>query len=283
MARPASIFYDPDYLEIQNHKQLLMSENGDFQSAFAIKNSLAVSLPQGLFGSVVKKNRRVNFGDFNTYWEETKQQLLDNKVKRVEMTHPSEIYQGYIPEAWLEEVGFSLMYEDINHHIELKKHQMHDMEVRKLKKITQMDYRFEPASTNSFGPIYDFLAKCRAEKGLVLNINKFRLGRLFMTFPDRYHLFAGYMGDELACATITLNSAPNVAYYFLPGTLEAYKKDSPMIALLHVIVDQFKGKYKYLDLGISSIKGKPQQGLIDFKERMGGIKTVKRRYFLRLT
>ncbi len=279
----ASIFYDPKYIEIQNHSNYLKCESEHFICGFEIKGTTAISLPQGLFGSFMKKHRKVSFDDFSDFWIETKTELQAHKVKKVELVHPPEIYQGYIPEAWLEEVGFSMRYEDINHHIELRNHQLHEMEIRKLKKIAPLDYRFEPASRNSFGVIYDFLAKCRAEKGLVLNINKFKLGRLFMTFPDKYDLFAGFKGKELACATITLKSAPNVAYYFLPGTLEAFKKDSPMVALLHVIVDQFKGKYKYLDLGISSVNGKPQDGLIAFKERMGGIRTSKKRYFNRLS
>lgn len=277
-----SIFYEPKYLEIQNHPKLLTFNSEHFLSAFNIQGDTAFSLPQGLFGSVVKKDRKVSFDDFESYWLEVRSQLKERKVKRVELTHPSEIYQGYIQEAWLQEVGFSVMYEDINHHIVMREYQMHEMEKRKLRKIADADYRFAPASRNSFGAIYDFLARCRAERGLLLSVNKFRLGRLLMTFPDRYDLFAGYKGDQMACATITLKSAPNVAYYFLPGTLEAYKKDSPMVALLHVIVDQFKGSHKYLDLGISSVKGIPQEGLIAFKERMGGIRTVKRRFYNRL-
>lgn len=270
-------------MEIQNHGNLLDCDSEHFQVAFDIRDSTAISLPQGLFGSFMKKHRKVSFDDFETYWKETKARLIKKKVKRIELTHPPEIYPGYVQEAWLEEVGFSIMYEDINHHIVMRNHKMHEMENRKLRKIASSDYRFAPADRNSFGAVYDFLAKCRAEKGLVLNINKFKLGRLFMTFPDKYDLFAGYKGDEMACATITLKSAPNVAYYFLPGTLEAYKQDSPMVALLHVIVDQFKGDCKYLDLGISSVKGEPQGGLIAFKERMGGIRTVKKRFYNRLT
>ena len=278
----ASIFYEPKYLEIQNHSKEVIHETDDFYVVFSIKNFRAVSLPRGLFGSVVKKNRLAGFEDFQSFWNETIEKLQKLKVKTIELIHPIEIYKGYIKESWLGGVGFSIMYQDVNHHIPLRHHKLHQMEERKLKKILTKNYSFSQTNRNDFGKVYEFLAQCRAEKDLTLNINKFKLGRLFMTFPDRYDLFVGKLDGQMTCAAITLKSALNTAYYFLPGTLEAYKKDSPMVGLLHIIVDQLKGKYRYLDLGISSIEGNPQEGLITFKERMGGVRTTKARYYLKI-
>lgn len=279
MTQPASIFYDPKYLKIQNHEKVLVHDTDNFKVVFNLENQRAASLPNGLFGSFEKKNRSADFHSFEKFWDITKNGLKKKKISRVEIVHPPSIYAGYVAPEWMEEIGFSIQYEDINHHIPLGDFQLHDMERRKLEKLGKTNFEFTKESHKAFDRVYDFLNVCRMEKGLELNIRKFKLARLFKTFPQHYDIFCGRIDGELACAAITLKTADGIVYYFLPATLERFKKQSPMVGLLDGIVKYFREEGQYLDLGISSMAGSPQEGLIVFKERMGGISSSKKRLY----
>ncbi len=282
MSKSPSIFYHPEYLNIQAHKNLRVFENDDFKVVFSLSKQLAVSLPQGLFGSIEKKKRTINFPVFESFWNEVREALSTEKITRIEITHPPIIYSGFVPFAWLGEVGFSRMYADINHYIPLKDFHLHKMEEKKLKQLAKLKFTTEKVPASELATVYEFLNECRKEKGLTLNVSLDRLQSLVQAFPDRYHFFVGYVDGSIVTAVVTINVAPDVVYYFLPGTLESAKQHSPMVGLLAEIVRHFGKTHTYLDLGVSSQEGKPQEGLITFKERMGGLKTEKPRYFVKV-
>jgi hypothetical protein len=282
MSKESSIFYHPSYLDIQEHKKLRVFENDEFHVVFSIQNDLAVSLPQGLFGGVVKKHRAVHFDVFESFWREVRAELNKEGVTRAEIIQPPDIYKGYVQLQWLMEVGFSPMYEDITHHIHLRGFELHKMEQKKLDKLSSVDFAVKQLDVEDLHEAYDLLDACREEKGLKLNISFERLEALFQAFPDRYEIFMGYLNLKPSCAVITLRVAPKIVYYFLPGTLKAARAQSPMVGLLDYIVTYYADTHQYLDLGVSSIEGEPQKGLIAFKERMGGMPGMKRRFYIKI-
>ena len=275
-----NFFYQSDYLKIQNHEKLAICENENFKIIFSLRESEAISLPLGLFGSFVKKNQTASLSHFQFFWDMTRKELKKKHITHVEIIHPSEIYSGFVELNWLDKIGFSLQFEDINHHIIPKTNSLHYMEKRKLGKLKKIGFSFWKETHETCDTVYDFLNKCRAEKGLDLNIEKSKLVQLLKFFPDRYDIFCGRIDSELVCTAITLKITHEIAYYFLAGTLEKFKKVSPMVGLLHEIVNHYSGEFRYIDLGISSIAGRPQQGLIDFKKHMGGIESRKKQLFI---
>jgi hypothetical protein len=282
MSKERSIFYHPTYLKIQEHENLKVFETEDFHVVFSIAKDLAVSLPQGLFGAVVKKQRAIDFQAFEVFWKEVRDELAKAGVTRAELIQPPDIYQGFVQTQWLMEVGFSPMYEDITHHIRFRDFELHKMEQKKLDKLSELKFSVRQLDVDGLHEAYDLLEACREEKGLKLNVTLERLEALFHAFPDSYEIFIGYLNQKPSCAVITLKVAPKIVYYFLPGTLKAARAKSPMVGLLDHIVQHYATTHQYLDLGISSIEGLPQNGLIAFKERMGGMPGMKRRFFIRV-
>jgi lipid II:glycine glycyltransferase (peptidoglycan interpeptide bridge formation enzyme) len=62
----------------------------------------------------------------------------------------------------------------------------------------------------------------------------------------------------------------NSLYYFLPATGVDFLSESPMVFLIVAMANWCKERnIQFLDLGISSVEGHLQQGLYDFKKRMG--------------
>ena len=75
----------------------------------------------------------------------------------------------------------------------------------------------------------------------------------------------------MIAATVCVLVNEEVLYNFLPAHDENYKSLSPVVFLVQGIYNYaFAESLKFIDLGISSLQGKPQAGLIIFKERLGG-------------
>jgi len=83
-------------------------------------------------------------------------------------------------------------------------------------------------------------------------------------------------GAEIVAASVTVSISSEVLYHFYPASAKSYHQYSPSI-LLHQGLHQYasaKG-YRLLDLGISSIPGNPYYSLMEFKERIGGVPSLK--------
>ena len=272
-----NLFYHPAYIEIQAHSKLRIFEDDHFRILFSIQNDEATSLPRGLFGSFELKQKSTQ-RQFSAFANDVIQKFNKEGVRKIVIFHPPDFYAGFVPADWLPAIGFSEKYAEINHHIELDNFQMHSMELRKLEKLKKGGLVIKKLTKDHLMEVYDFLTRCRKEKGLELNVSYEKLAKLFHAYPDRYSIFGAYLANQLISAVITVQIADDIVYYYLPGTSEAFKKESPMVGLIQYLVDHFKTDMKCLDLGVSSIEGKPQEGLIAFKERMGGVREEKK-YF----
>lgn len=275
--RTENLFYHPSYLDSQKHDEVRLFEDDCFRVFFSIEDVKATSLSRGLFGSFEQK-QTCNQKQFSAFANDVILKLGEEDIQKVEVVHPPEFYKGFVMADWLSETGFSEMYADTNHHIELANFRMHQMELRKLEKLRRGKLEVRVLSNNQLSYVYNFLAQCRNEKGLELNISFEKLEELLGSFPERYSMFGAFLRDELMSAVIMVQVNEEVVYYYLPATLEAFRKESPMVGLIDYVVDYFKSKVKYIDLGISSEQGKPQTGLIAFKDRMGGIMNSKRSF-----
>ena len=276
-----NLFYDPDYIKIQGHEELRIFDNGRFKIIFAIENGVARSLTRGLFGSIGTKST-TRYSGFFDFFNDVVESLRNEAISKMEVIHPPNFYQGFVSEDWVKQAGFNEKYTEINHHIEFSSFETHPMEKRKLDKLNNLGFTVSELEQGQLSQTYNFLAMCRKEKGLELNISLGRLSRLFIQFPDRYAIFGGYLADQMVCAVITVRITKEVVYYYLPGTIDFYKKESPMVGLIHHLVSNPEPSMKYLDLGISSVHGEPQEGLITFKERVGGVRLEKKVFSLNL-
>ena len=67
-----------------------------------------------------------------------------------------------------------------------------------------------------------------------------------------------------------------ILYNYLPASIDEYKAFSPMVMIMENVYNYAKKEqYSFIDLGISSINGVLQKGLIQFKERIGGVFSEK--------
>lgn len=128
--------------------------------------------------------------------------------------------------------------------------------------------------------IYHFIQKSREERGLSINIPFDRLDKIMAQYTNQYQMFSirSREGELVAC-TIMVFVADKVVYNYLPAFNRDFSVFSPLALLHYKLYEHFASmKFSHIDLGISSIHGVPQESLISFKEKMGGIQSSRLTY-----
>lgn len=207
-------------------------------------------------------------------------------VRKITIKNPPSFLQDNKVENILMNCGFFISSEEVNHHLELGIEDyyasIHEMQKRKIAKCIRSNFKFQIEPSNKVGEVYEFIQSCRTQQGLEINISLNYLKEAFYLLASNYKLFTIRNEENIIlAATVIVKVNDSVVYNFLPAFDRNYKAYSPLAFLIYELYNHFKVKgFSYMDLGISSINGTPQEGLIKFKERMGGVSTTRRSYCL---
>ncbi|MEQ9467536.1 MAG: GNAT family N-acetyltransferase [Ekhidna sp.] len=273
----APTYLRKEYLHSQSYAHFVGYSNPDFFIAFDVADKVAISIPRSPFGSFFCRNdHAVALADF---WAEVSNDLKSKGVEKVEIRHPSEIYRPFADLAQLQKLGFTIAFTDINQHIDLSKEwqdSIHKMQARKLQSLKEEGFEFQKMGNDQVKTAYDFLTVCRQAQGLQINIEFDHLESLIDELPEQYEIFGVFRGGKISALCIAVNVTDEIAYYYLPATSPMFRNKSPMVMLIAGMVAHCQSKrFKYLDLGVSSKEGRPQETLKLFKERMGAMETGK--------
>ncbi len=218
--------------------------------------------------------------EFIGYINET---LKKYGYRKVYLKHYPDFYSPDMPNKVISALvfgGYQLKTTDINHHIILGDKPfsslIHPMQKRRIKKCEDNEFKFTIHDIQDTGSVYKKIQSFRLQKNIPLNIDLNTVKILFEKFPDHYKFCSVSDGKDIVAASIILKINNRVLYNFLPASNLTYSTSSPMVYLIrHMYEYARKENFKYLDLGISSINNEPQTDLIKFKERLGGIASVK--------
>ena len=98
-------------------------------------------------------------------------------------------------------------------------------------------------------------------------------------FPEKCHLFSVRSQKKsegrVAAAAICLELTDDILYVAYWGDSDEDRNLSPTSLLAKFIFNFSKNKFKILDLGIATFCGKPNHGLIQFKESLGAQSDIK--------
>tara|TARA_Y100001972_G_scaffold129098_1_gene194161 strand:- start:1440 stop:2321 length:882 start_codon:yes stop_codon:yes gene_type:complete len=270
------IYFHDEYIAIQND-QILVFKNEHFHTVITQKNEVGYSFRQSPFGSFFLKNS-ANLNLFLAFESQITQKLKQENIKKVILRQPPAYYDGFVSHDWLESAGYTHKTQDVNQYIPLTDHpeeNLHKMEFRKLKNAEKEGLLFSHDPVSSLEEIHAFIAYCRSDVGLTVNITLDKLKSLFTTFPASYDLYSIRRNNEILAACVVSKPLPDIYYYYLPATHPDHKSKSPMVLLMVSLMESLTSKgAKLLDLGLSSIDGKKQSGLYAFKKRMGAKETA---------
>lgn len=275
-------YFQKGYFQSQSYSTFIGYSNEDFFIPFDLTSENAISIPRSPFGSFIC--RKAGSDGLINFAEAILADLKERNVQNIEVHHPSSIYSTFVAQQNLTDLGFQIAFNDVNQHIELSaewEESIHTMQKRKLESLKADGFTFRKMEKDEFEIAHKFLSVCRQSQGLKINIGWEQLKSLVDLLPDAYECFGVFRGEKISALCITVNVSPEIAYYYLPATSPMFRDKSPMVLLMAGMVDYYRANgFKYIDLGVSSFQGKPQETLRIFKERMGA-KETQRPTFIR--
>ncbi|MCB2410257.1 hypothetical protein [Hymenobacter lucidus] len=180
----------------------------------------------------------------------------------------------------LQQLGYEVALAEINNHLPLAQDfraRLHPSERRRLRKCQQQGFVVEQETPLYLPLAYEFLSRCRQEKGQSLSLSLERLQELFTQFPQDHFLFSVRApSGDWAALTIAIRVSSGVLYNFYPASPLAYNTYSPVVLLnegLHAF-GRANGQ-QLLDLGTSTLPEGLNQSLLQFKRHLGGVPSLK--------
>jgi hypothetical protein len=281
------LFHDPRHLLLQSDRWehfFLITK-----STKKIKAQLSVHIDQEIAMSPVS----APFGSFlysedispETLFEfigECELSLQRRGVKTIRLVEPPLYYRksGDILHTLLFNRGFSALNVEISCGIKVDvlnfEEKLASSAKRKLRTGRAKGLRFKILPITNLEMVYQFILKCRTERGHTLSMTFDNLRDTVDIFKDRFYLFGAMLEKEHVAASIAIQVGPDILYNFYPGYLKKFEAISPLVFLT-------AGMYKFceskriplLDLGTSAVNGQPNFGLLDFKVRLGGVPSIK--------
>ncbi|GJM27984.1 MAG: hypothetical protein DHS20C17_06190 [Cyclobacteriaceae bacterium] len=198
--------------------------------------------------------------------------LCDQGIEHMEIRQPPACYGTQVWDEVLLNLGFKVKYLE-NHHLSISNVPfstgLHPMERRKLSKSGK--FKFEVNSIKSLPDIYNHIKSCRDERHQRLSMDYEQLSRVVKELPNHFLLCCVKYQNQIAASAIIIKVNPYCWYQFYPAHSSEFNKESPMVFLLSRLYDYAQSQgVRVLDLGTSELNGKPLEGLIKFKSRVGG-------------
>jgi hypothetical protein len=221
------------------------------------------------------------------FWEAICEKAREKGLKGISVVAPPECYDSKIQRQHqaLLQAGFEIQTTELNYHLPVEhefKSFLHTSEKRRLQKCEKAGFTYGPEYATDYREIHRLIAACRLRKGFPLSMNEVDFENMFARFPDRYVVFTVRDQGTLIAAAVGVKVRSDILYNFLPGDHPDYLSYSPVVMLNG-------GMYEYCrqygigiyDLGIATAGGVRNEGLIRFKEHLGGQCTPKYSYQIR--
>lgn len=181
------------------------------------------------------------------------------------------------------QLGFQLELSQLNHHIPVSEKSfashLHLSEKRRLKKCHQAGFIFQQEEHSFLPDAYAFIKACRIEKKKPLSLSLEQLQQLFTEFPERYLIFSVNNEEEIAAVTVAVKVRSDILLTVYPASPYSYNAYSPSVMLNEGLYNYCReNEISMLDLGISGVKEDPHYSLMQYKENLGGVASLKLRF-----
>lgn len=249
---------------------------------FCIVDGIAKSPLRAPFGSLDLRpgiDAQVVF-EFLSYCED---KLRSFGVSGVALKNPPDLYD---PERMALLTNFFLTHDYritdaevsaiISVSVDPFRERIHRRKKRKLEQSRCDALRFVKLEGSALKQVYEFIAGCRKRKDYRLSITLMELTRFVNRFPNDYLLFGVFYDDKIVAASVTIRVHNRALYHFISDHVHEIGALRPGLILMEGIYNYcFSDGISILDLGTSTLDGKPDVKLLRFKTEIGGRLTHK--------
>ncbi|MBC8110942.1 MAG: hypothetical protein H7Y04_07785 [Verrucomicrobia bacterium] len=254
-----------------------------------LENQKAFSPYRGTFGSVeIAKS----LSDKNLYFFLTEiEKILQKKgIKEIFIKHYPFCYAPENSEritVCLLDSGYEVSQTDLNQHLIISEqafeNRLHTSEKRRLNKTIKAGFIFDIWERPDLQEVYDFIRQARERKGFPISLTFADFERLFVLFPEQHLVFTVRQAEKLAALTVCIRINEKILYNFYPADQADFLAFSPSVLLTQGIYDYCQQKnFQILDLGISTDKSVPNEGLLRFKKNLGAETSLKLSFYKKI-
>lgn len=288
------LFNEPAYFKLHSHSerdcyfQLVLSNQNLVYITLAFHETspgIYVSSGKGTFGGL-SLNRNIEFQTVEKFLQSATDYLRRQGAKKIRIrcapaSHNTALFtvafnslirQGFRAEE--PEVNFSMLIDsrDFINRIDYGN-------VKRIRKAAREGFMCEKADLSLLPAIHQLIAENRERQGIVVSMTLDQLRLMAEIFPERLHLFAVYRDADrkfMAAAAVCLLLATDVLYVFYWGESDGMRSYSPVAMLASSIYSfSLQEGITLLDVGISTVNGNPNYGLVNFKRNLGFTESLK--------
>jgi len=151
--------------------------------------------------------------------------------------------------------------------------------VKRIRKAEREGFVCDQLDEQALPAVHALLAANRVRLGVTISMSQEQVRQMAALFPQRLHLFAVYSDisrKEMVAAALCLTLSPQVLYVLYWGDGPATRSYSP-VAMLASEIYAFCSRegFAVLDVGISTLHGVPNFGLVNFKRNLGFTESLK--------
>lgn len=158
---------------------------------------------------------------------------------------------------------------------------LQERKAKKLRSLKKQNWVFEIKNHSHLQETYEFILRCRSGKDYSLSMTFEQIQQLAKTFPERIFLFQVLEESRIIAASICIKVKNNWLYDFYHDHDSEYNADNPILLLMDGIYGFCKANaIHWIELGTSMKGSEVNEGLLEFKERLGAV-TVQKTTFVK--
>jgi len=251
------------------------------QIHFYVAGSIASSPYKAPFGSIEFSEMEPE--TLFLFFTEVEQKLRSMGVKKVKIKDIAQQFrpkQFAILHAILHSLDFSAHAVEINSAIAIDdsefKKKISGWEATHLRQSKREQFGFRIIPMEKLNQVYSFIQMCREEREMMLSMTLAQLKCTMQKCPNDFLLFGIFKKDELIAASISVIVNERILYDFYHSHSKSYDRFSPVVALIKgMYTFSQQHNFAWLDLGTSTLDGKVNFSLLNFKTELGGQLSVK--------
>jgi Acetyltransferase (GNAT) domain len=246
---------------------------------FCLAGNQALSPYRSPFGGY-EINSVVDATTLSTFIEFVEEELKNLGATTITIKLPSRLLtEASLFERLLGKQGFGVNAEEKAAMLRVSKtfdDNLYYSEKGRLKKLIQHQVVAEKIEISQWKDVYQFIQRCHAEKRFPMSMSQKEMEKLIEIFPDRVWLFRVTLNAEWMAASICVRTTEDTIYDFYHNHASAFDSFSPVVILFRQMNEAFLQEgIEWIDMGTSMLGSEVNQGLQDFKLRLGAKECVK--------